>query len=216
MSALLVTLYRLNDAVYTPLDLPFTSLPAMSLPADSVAVMTDLLPYVRLLCFLLAGLGFVLRQAPKQPTGFHLLFIHRTREHHMNTAHYDTRHHSDTTCTVCDKHFTADTTVAVLSCQHCFHPNCLSSWLDERRDCPTCGTAVPEQVVWPIDSWSYVVPFWLKSVICSHHRWLDGLFAAVSAVLLVLELVLCVVDEGSVTALLLEGLTLRHAYQLCR
>ena len=43
MSTLLVTLYRLNDAVYTPIDLPYTSI--MSLPANDVALVELLLPY---------------------------------------------------------------------------------------------------------------------------------------------------------------------------
>ena len=214
MSALLVTLSRVNNAVYSPLDLPYTSLPVMSLPADSVSTMTALLPYIRSLCFAIAALVFLLRRAPKSPSGFHLLFIHRTREHHMNTATYDAHMHSSPSCPVCGKSFEAESTVAVLHCQHCFHPNCLSGWLDDRHDCPTCGDAVPEQLVWPIDSWAYAVPYWLRAVMCAHHQWLDVLFVAVSAVLLVLELALCVVGEGSVTALLLAGLTLRHSYNL--
>ena len=208
MSMLLAAVNSLADS--------YTSLPVMSLPDDNVAAITAVLPYVQLLCFLVAGLVFVLRKAPRAPTGFHLLFIHRTREHHMRPTKYDANSHADPACSVCDKAFTGESTVAVLPCQHCFHPDCLAGWLDERRHCPTCGEEVPEPIVWPIDSWAYAAPYWLRSVICLHHRWLDGLFVTVSAVLLLLELLLCVVGEGSVIALLLEAATVRHAYNLCR
>ena len=218
MSTILLTLYRLNHAEHSLLDLPYSSLPAMSLPADSMATITDLLPYARLLCFLIAGLVFVLRRTPNHPTGLNLLFIHRTREHHMHSAAYDSHIHSDSTCLLCKKAFNSESSVTVLHREHCFHPNCLATWLDEYRGCPTCGVAVPEPLVWPIDSWTYAVPYWLRAVVCAHHSWLDALFVVMSAVLLLLELTLCVVGEGSVTALLLEALTLRNAYQqsLCR
>ena len=216
MSALLVALSQVNSAVLKPLDSPYTSLPVMSVPADTTATLEALLPYARLLCFLIAGLVLVLRKSPQQPDALHRLFIHRTREHHMATAAYDARTHSTPTCAVCEKPFTEQSSVATLHCQHCAHPACLSAWLDDSRACPTCGEAVAEQLVWPFDSWLYAVPFWLRDAVCAHHRWLDALFVAASAALLLLELALCVVGEGSATGLLLEALTLRHGYHLWR
>ena len=158
----------------------------------------------------------MLRKAPKQPTPFHTLYIHRTREHHMNRVKYDADKDPNSACPVCQQPYKpAESTVAVLACGHCYHPTCLSSWLDEHRSCAECGAAVAEQLVWPIDSWSYAASYWLRSYVLSRQWWLDALFVLVSAALLLLELLLCVVGEGSVTALLLEGLTLRHAYLLC-
>jgi E3 ubiquitin-protein ligase BIG BROTHER and related proteins len=43
-------------------------------------------------------------------------------------------------CAVCRVEFEADDDVAVLTCHHVYHPDCVGQWLRRKKTCPQCGT----------------------------------------------------------------------------
>ncbi|DAZ97603.1 TPA: hypothetical protein N0F65_002222 [Lagenidium giganteum] len=63
-----------------------------------------------------------------------------TNDHNTNTS---TTEHDDCSCVICmselaaDEHAT-DSRAVQLPCGHCFHHNCIQSWLKLRSTCPTC------------------------------------------------------------------------------
>jgi hypothetical protein len=52
----------------------------------------------------------------------------------------DLRFKMDTSerCCICISSFGLDETVEVLPCNHAFHEQCLTSWLNLRDSCPVC------------------------------------------------------------------------------
>lgn len=48
------------------------------------------------------------------------------------------------TCTICLAEFELDDEVKTLPCFHCYHKNCITTWLRQSATCPTCKTNVNE------------------------------------------------------------------------
>ena len=50
--------------------------------------------------------------------------------------------YSDDKCIVCQYEFKNYEKVTVLPCKHCYHPECITQWLENKKVCPYCKTEV--------------------------------------------------------------------------
>ena len=60
-----------------------------------------------------------------------------------DTSHHETTddHQDDTSCTICFAPILDGERIGALQCDHCFHVDCLKSWLPRRNTCPLCQRA---------------------------------------------------------------------------
>lgn len=46
-------------------------------------------------------------------------------------------------CSICKCDFEVDEKVSQMPCEHLFHPQCITTWLEQRNTCPICRHALP-------------------------------------------------------------------------
>ena len=49
---------------------------------------------------------------------------------------------TDDKCIICQYEFKYNEKLIVLPCKHCFHPECITQWLENQKTCPYCKTEV--------------------------------------------------------------------------
>ena len=49
---------------------------------------------------------------------------------------------TDDKCIICQYEFKYSEKLIVLPCKHCFHPECITQWLENQKNCPYCKTEV--------------------------------------------------------------------------
>jgi hypothetical protein len=45
---------------------------------------------------------------------------------------------AEAVCSICTQEFILNEEVAILSCRHMFHPDCIRLWMNRQRSCPFC------------------------------------------------------------------------------
>jgi hypothetical protein len=46
-------------------------------------------------------------------------------------------------CSICFEEYIKKSQVSVLSCEHCFHKNCIQKWAEKNNSCPICREIIP-------------------------------------------------------------------------
>jgi E3 ubiquitin-protein ligase synoviolin len=71
--------------------------------------------------------------------------ISSNMENRFPTATEEDLERSDHMCIVCREDMNADMMPKKLPCGHCFHTDCLKSWLERQQNCPICRSAIPAE-----------------------------------------------------------------------
>ena len=76
-------------------------------------------------------------------------------------------------CSVCYEDFTLGETVLQLPCKHCYHSNCVISWIKMKNSCPYCLTKIFAP---PLYLWFIRVTAWIAArIIIKRFRFI-GIF----------------------------------------
>lgn len=48
-----------------------------------------------------------------------------------------------TECSICYEKYNETSNISILSCEHCFHTDCIKNWGKRKNNCPICRETIP-------------------------------------------------------------------------